>query len=186
MTKPRIYLDACPFIDAAKRQIGQLPQGRDTDLQYFKLILEAAKAGELLAFTSTLTVAECLHANGDMSDSVKKTFKALLSSGRYVTLVTPDPFLAEEARDLRWVHGIDLASRGADYLHVASALQMRCSEFVTTDGPIRRKEPQLARLGLRVVTASGTNALTAERRQQPLPGFRQVLSLNTQRRKRRT
>src|SRR5690606_29225978 len=104
---PKLYIDSCCFIDAAKTAIkAKLPEGRDRDVLFFKRILESSRAGEIELYTSTLTVVECLHAGGDLSDEVKRVFTSLLCSGQYVRLVTPDLFVAERSRDLRWVHDI--------------------------------------------------------------------------------
>jgi predicted nucleic acid-binding protein len=175
---PRIYIDACPLIDAAKQAIKlPLAPGRETELAYLKLILESAAAGEIEACTSTLTVAECLHAKGNMSDEVKRVFRSLLTSGQYLRLVTPDPFVAEDARNLRWVHDINIDGRGADYLHVACALYVKCAEFVTFDGPIRDQNSKLRLLGMRVAYPSECAALPSERKQVALPLLAPVLPI---------
>jgi len=71
------------------------------------------------------------HADQDMSRPVKVRFETLLMSGQYVKLVQLTPFIATDARDLRWNHGVNLC--GADAIHVASALDRKCEEFITTD-----------------------------------------------------
>jgi hypothetical protein len=132
--KPRIYVESCCFIDVAKQAIKTLPPERGLDVWHTWKILEAHKDGEVLAYTSVLTIAECTHADAVMDAKVRELFTRLLTSGQYVALVQPTPFIAADARDLRWQHGIVL--RGADYLHVASGLAVKCSEFLTTDTKI--------------------------------------------------
>jgi hypothetical protein len=88
-----------------------------------------------------------------------------------VTLIEPDVFVAEDARDLRWKHEIPLS--GADGLHVASALSVGCSEFWTTDE--KRKSPihqssKLMALGLMAIKPSQTGLLSDERRQSKIIG----------------
>jgi hypothetical protein len=164
--KSRIYLDSCCFIDAAKQAIGILPTERDADVWYIRQVLEAHKDGEIVAFTSVLTITECTHADGNIDARVQGVFSRLLTSGQYVTLVQPTPFIAADGRDLRWKHGITLS--GADYLHVASGLAVKCTEFLTTDGSsgkpksIIANAAKLQTLGLRVALPSKTAVLPAK------------------------
>lgn len=91
-------------------------------------------------------------------------------SGQYVKLVQLTPFIATDARDLRWNHGLSL--RGADAIHVASALDRKCEEFITTDGQAKKMAAKatLAQMGLRVIRASETQCLPAKYLQFGLPG----------------
>lgn len=126
----RAYLDSCCFIDMVKTSVGQvLSTEREEDVWYLKRLLEAHRDGEVALFTSTMTIAECSHVGEERpSEKVKSEFTRLLTSGQYVRLVQATPFVAQDARDLRWSHGIAL--RGMDTVHVASALQMKCEEFL--------------------------------------------------------
>jgi hypothetical protein len=45
--------------------------GRDQDTWYIKQLLQAARDGEIVAFTSTLSIAECTTADGQVTDQVK-------------------------------------------------------------------------------------------------------------------
>jgi len=190
-TNGRVYLDSCPFIDMAKVAINApLPAGRDREIVFIRWLLEAAKDREIEIYTSTLTVAECLHAENNIGPEVQRVFTGLLTSGQYVRLVTPDPFVAERARDLRWNHGIVIRGRGADYLHVASALHAGCSEFLTTDGRtdgrgIISQADQLRPLGLAVRLPSQTTILPAHRRQEQLlqPSSAAVVNIRDKRSK---
>jgi hypothetical protein len=86
--KPAIYLDACCFIDMVKELIARpLPADRRADVWYLKQITQACRDGELEVFTSVLSIAECTHADQDMSRPVKVRFETLLMSGQYVKLV---------------------------------------------------------------------------------------------------
>lgn len=166
-----VYLDACCFIDMVKEAVGQpLASDRTSDVWYLKQITQACRDNELDVFTSIISIAECTHVDGDMSPSVKAQFESLLMSGQYVRLVQPTPFIATDARDLRWKHSIAL--RGADAIHVASALDRKCEEFVTTDGQAKKMAAKatLATMGLRVIRASDTKCLPSKYLQFKLPG----------------
>ena len=165
-----IYLDACCFIDMVKEAVGQtLAADRTADVWYLKQITQACRDGELDVFTSVISIAECTHADGDMSARVKTSFEFLLMSGQYVKLVQPTPFIATDARDLRWRHNISL--RGADAIHVASALDRKCEEFITTDEQAKKMAAKatLLTLGLRVIRASETKCLPGKYLQLGLP-----------------
>jgi hypothetical protein len=166
----RIYLDSCCFIDMVKQAVGTLPKDRTEDAWFLKQLTQACRDGEIEVYTSILAVAECTHAgDGTVTEKVKGTFQSLLMSGQYVKLVQPTPFIAIDARDLRWRHSINLG--GADALHVASALDRKCEEFITTDGQAKKKvdaKDALAKLGLRMIRASETDCLPAKYRQGSL------------------
>jgi len=101
--------------------------------------------------------------------SVKSEFTRLLMSGQYVRLVQLTPFIAVDARDLRWTHGIAL--RGADSIHVASALAMQCEEFLSANGRLNKLNSvsvALAKLGLHVRSARETQCLPEKYKQLTL------------------
>jgi len=52
------------------------------DIWHLKKLLEAAKAGDLAVFTSSLSAAECSHAEGIADAEVQRLFKGLLTSGQ--------------------------------------------------------------------------------------------------------
>lgn len=159
----RIYLDSCCFIDIAKQSIGNLVRAREADVWHTWKILEAHKAGEVLAYTSVVTITECTHADSIMDAKVRDVFTRLLSSGQYVALVQPTPFIAMDGRDLAWKHKIAL--RGVDFLHVASGLAVKCTEFLTTDTKIQSQSAKIEKLGMRVCTSSQTVLLPDKYRQ---------------------
>lgn len=163
---PHVYLDACCFIDVAKQAIQTLPADRANDVWFLWQYLRAHEAKDVRCFTSALTIAECTHADGVMDQRVRDMFTRLLMSGQYVTLVQPTPFLAADARDLRWKH--DIVLRGADYIHVASALSMKCAELLTTDKGILAAAGKLKGLSLVVTPASKTQALPDKYRQEDI------------------
>lgn len=172
---PRLYVDSCPIIDLVKirRNIAlRVPDGqlgkRKKDAAIFKLLCDASHDGAVQLYTSTLTVAECQHAGdigGDRGphQETRDLLHDFLLSGTYIRLVEADVFVAEQARNLRWEHGIALS--GADALHVASALSMDCREFYTTDNKIKgggkfaTNAGAIETLGMRVVPPSETGFL---------------------------
>jgi predicted nucleic acid-binding protein len=165
---PSIYIDSVCFIDAAIHSAnGKLIDGRLSDVDYLKLILSAAKTGDIKAYSSIITIAECTHAHGKLDDEVKRLFKSILTSGEIIILIQPDILIAERARDLKWEDGID-SIRGADAIHVASALHLECSEFLTLDGAVMRKAVDIKKLGLRVIKPSETQVLPEEYKQPNL------------------
>jgi hypothetical protein len=168
----RIYLDSCCFIDLVKVNIGRPTEaGRETDVWFLKRLMEANRDGEIHLFPSTLTIAECRHVgDADISDTVKSQFNRLLMSGQYVRLVQMTPFIAADARDLHWVHGIT-GLRGADAIHISSAIDRNCEEFLTANGRLERLGRQsgpLARFGLQVRRGRDTACLPTKYRQMNL------------------
>jgi predicted nucleic acid-binding protein len=168
----KIYMDACCFIDMVKIKVGKVvTQERESDVWHLKRLLEANRDKEIEIYSSTISIAECSHAgDNDISAPVKSEFERLLMSGQYVRLVQLTPFIATDARDLRWVHGINL--KGADSIHVASALAMKCEEFLSANGRLERLGSAgntLARLGLHVRNGRHTQCLPEQYRQLTLP-----------------
>jgi len=163
-----LYMESCCFIDVAKYtlerkdSIGDLAD-REDHIQHCVKILEAAKQRELRLFTANLTISECQHLDGFIDDEVKRLFRSILTSGRVVEIVTDSIFIAEQARDLRWKHGICLS--GADSHHVSTALEAGCEEFITYDGKILKNAEKLKTLGLSVIRANETRLLGKEKRE---------------------
>lgn len=162
----RVYMDSYCFIDMAKQAIGALPAVSTQEVWYCWKLLEAARDREIDVLTSVLTIAECTHADGNSDAKVRDLFTRLLMSGQYVQLVQPTPFIAADARDLRWVHGIAL--RGPDGLHVASGLFLKAAEFLTTDVKITKHVAGIGTLGMRVTNAAKTTCLPMKYRQEEL------------------
>jgi predicted nucleic acid-binding protein len=161
MSRDRLYIDSCYFIDAIKYRIGVAPDpDRLRDNQYIYDCLKAARAGEIEVVTSTLTLAEVRRAESTPDDNVKRLIRSVLTSGRIVTLAEVTQSVGEKARDLHWDYGINLS--GADAIHVATAIITGCKEFLTLD--VRKKSPhtyaaEIAGLGVRVIRAPNTRLL---------------------------
>lgn len=167
--KPRIYLDAAPIIDLVKFKVGVgIDPERESDAWHLQQLLKAGRDGEVEIFTSTLTLAECTHVDVQAKqDQARPFFLQILSSGRGgVLLVQPIMALIEDARNLRWSHGISL--RGMDSIHLATALKFRCHEFLHRDGKIGKSAPAFGALGLRVCAPSDTQLLPDNYRQTTL------------------
>jgi len=159
----------------AKEAVGALPADRTDDVWFCKQLLKAARAGEIELYTSSLTIAECQHADGIADSKVQTLFKKLLTSGQYVILVQDSILVAERARDLRWVH--ELRFKGADAIHLASAAEMGCSELISTDGRYfdePRKSDIQSKLGISIIRAHKTANLPMHYRQADMYGPSQI------------
>lgn len=175
-TKPRVYMDSCCYIDVAKgRNAVALDPAAAAELPFVEALLLAAYDGAIEVWSSSLTIAECLTIDAtqdDVPEAVRDTFRSLLMGGLPVRINAVDVFVAERARDLRW-QGIRCGG-GADGLHVATAIDLACEEFITTNrrrGPLQGETPaKLAKLGLRVVLPHQTAVLPVQ--YQPKKLFR--------------
>jgi hypothetical protein len=159
-------MDACCFIELALQAIGKNDADRENDLWFLKNLLNAAFDEEVEVLTSTLSIAECAHAKGDVGDDVKSLFKRFLTSGRYILLVQDSVLVAEKARNLRWVHGLSFG--GADSIHLASAMELKCEEFLTWDNRPHAYASALNDLALPVRFPRDTRCLPDRYRQQQL------------------
>lgn len=152
-----VYMDACCFIEAVKSDANmQLSEDRQIEAWYIKKLLQAHRDREITIYTSVLSIAEAVHAGAmPVPSNVQRGLEALLTSGQYVHLVQMTPFVCIDARNLRWVDGMTL--KGADSIHVASALDRSCTEFLSLDGRFERVEKQgsvLANRGMAVLPPS--------------------------------
>jgi predicted nucleic acid-binding protein len=161
-TKPVVYMDSCCFIDLAKTALSvPTVAKREPHIYYCRKFLDAARAGDVTVYTSTLTVVECVQITDSTKpgnppvedDSVRVLFKGMLMSAKSgVMPVIPTPLVTEAARDLRWVH--DVTCRPIDATHIATALQMKCTHFFTTDAKIGAENiKKVAGLGLVICNA---------------------------------
>lgn len=167
----KIYVDTCCFVNLVKSEIGtRLSNDEERDAWFLKNLLQANRDGEVDVLTSTVTIAECQHAGEEkLSEKVKSQFSSLLTSGQYVKLVQCTPFIAIAARDLRWQHKIHL--RGADAIHLASALEMECQEILTANGRfgrIQKHANSLSALGIVPRQCRDTQLLPDKYRQMSL------------------
>lgn len=158
VSSPKLYFDACCFIDLAQKAVtGAVADDREDHVWYCQKFLEAHKGGEAMIYTSTLSVAECTHFKDEnknivLTAEVKALFRAFLMSGKAVIPVQPTPRILDGARDIHWDHGLNLGA--ADRVHLITALRMGCDAFITTDNPIIKKKTELAALGILVCTGA--------------------------------
>lgn len=129
-------------------------------------LCDASRDGAIQLVTSMLTVAECLHIEEEPgpSEETKALFRDFLTSGTVVELIDPDIFIAERARALFWDH--DVKIKGADAIHVATAMIEDCQEFLILDGRIHREGskfstalPLIAKAGLPALRPSQSTLL---------------------------
>lgn len=157
MSEPHIYCDANPIIELAKYSRGTHDPLFEADCLMMQRILHAANNKDVSLFTSSISIAECVSAGDDCGPEVQEFLINLLSSGRMFKLVQDSIFIAERARDLRWKHNIRL--QGMDAIHVASALDSNCTEFLTCDTDMSKQKVAdkiglLSGQGIRVVKPS--------------------------------
>jgi predicted nucleic acid-binding protein len=165
-----IYSDANQIIELAKLGRGTHDPARALDLEYLQRLLQAANNKDISLYTSSISIAECVAAGNDIGKEVQEFFIGVLTSGRMFKLVQDSIFVAEQARDLRWDHGINL--KGADAIHVASAVEAQCTEFLTWDTDITKPKVQLlSKLGIAVITPSQTKLLPPIYATGPAPQF---------------
>jgi hypothetical protein len=166
-------MDACCFVELVKGRFGKAVLNDGLYIPNIEALLRASRDRQVEVCTSMTSVAECLSADGLIDQSVRDLFSKMLTSGRGgVTLLECDIFVVERARDLRWVHEINLGS--IDAIHVATALEHSCEEFLTTDGvnggakKILTKASDLSKLGLRVLTPDKTGLVPDAYKQHEL------------------
>ena len=166
----RIYIETSPIIDVIKGRVNiTLTPDRANDLWYTEQCLRAALAGDIEVVTSMLTIAECRRAKQDQppTEEMKRVIRSVLTSGKIFHLAEVTQTVAERARDLEWDDNINL--KGADALHVATALKTGCKEFFTADGrgPLKNAG-KIALLGLKVIRPADTLLLPSDYRQGKL------------------
>lgn len=163
--KPRLYLDSAPIIDLVKVKVGIGVDERDADVWHIQQMIRAAQAKDVELYTSALSIAECTHVEDPKKlDEAKPFFMGLLASGKSgIILIQPTLNILERARDLRWIHGVNLG--GADAIHVASAHYFKCDELITRDAKILKNATVLGKIGIRVCVGSQTDNLPPQYRQ---------------------
>lgn len=176
--KPKIYIDSCCIISLATYKFtGQHEKGRQSENDYLEKLLRAAEDGHVELVTSTLTLAECQYIvkkdTRIYSEEVQRLFDSILLSGRLFTHVSSDVFMSIKARNLLLQHKLE-GVKGADSIHLASAVKMGCKEFITLDGDgkstgLLKKAEDIKKMGLAVIKPSSTSLLPDEYLQETLP-----------------
>lgn len=147
-----------------------MEQGRLNEAWFVERLLKASEDDVIRLITSTITLVECISADENMPEPIaeetKQLFSDFLWSGVYIELVAFDPFVAERARDFRWVDNVKI--KNADAIHVATGLQERAIEFMSTDDKLKKRyashEAQLSSMGMRAIVPSQTAYLPEEYR----------------------
>lgn len=164
MSTKKIYLDTCCFVELALGPKSKRLHDGGKYLWELGTALRAGRDKRLIVVTSLFTVAECVHADGDVSEETQSVFRSILTSGAGgVTLWQTDIFVFENARDLKWKHNIKL--RPADSIHVASAIDAQCDEFWTWDEKILKAKQAIGNLGVSVVVPSDSKHIPQDYKQ---------------------
>lgn len=171
-----VYMDSCCFIDVAKYNLGHRDKidnltDKEEHIKACIKILDDAKKGNIRVLTGNITISECQHLSGFVDDEIKRLFQSILTSGRVVRIVADNIFIAERARNLMWDYQIKMS--GADAHHVATALESKCNEFITTDAGIMKWAAEIEKLGMKVIRANESKELAqlalTESSQRALP-----------------
>ncbi len=168
--RPKIYIEACPLIDMAEHTVGPDKNGEKRNVWFCNQALRAGRDEACDIYTSLLSIAECTSVAAELPnppDEVKRFYEMLLISGKSgIKLISITHTIALKARDIRWGLGVNL--KGADSIHVASAMAQQCDEIWTRDGRIWTKREQIEALGLKVVQPSQTKVLPDKYRQDEM------------------
>jgi predicted nucleic acid-binding protein len=170
MATPRVYLDSCCFIEMLKGDHG-LALDHPDDADMVRRLLRASRSQAIECWTSMIAVAEVLGVDkgGTPETALQKRIESLLLSGRDGVFVHGlSPTVVIKARDLVWKEG--LRERAADRIHVATAIDLGCTEILSVDDRLakRFKRTQISNCALR--TAKETRSLPDEFKQATLFG----------------
>lgn len=147
-------------------------EDRREHIWYYKKLIEASKNKEIQIYTSYLTMNECLFIKDEkdqliINDEVKRLFNSIIISGiSGIIPILPERRILHDARNLRWEYEINLDPY--DSLHIASALKMKCKEFITTDSKSMDRGDnfiKLENLGLKIIESPDTKLLPPEYKQ---------------------
>jgi predicted nucleic acid-binding protein len=121
---PRVYLDSNVYLAWIRGEQGRVETARE--------LLTAGEEHRLTIIASTLVYAEvCGHGEvrSPAAEEVDAKIRAFFERG-FLRWVEVDLPTARHARTLSRAHGL----RGADAIHLASAIRGRAERFMTWDG----------------------------------------------------
>lgn len=127
MAADRRYWDSCAFLGYLNNE----PDKADK----CESVLQAAEEGKIDIVTSALTLTEVIKTKGgpaiprDQEQKIRDFFEH-----PWIIVREVDRFVAEQARELIWAHGL----KPYDAIHLATALNLKLAVMDTFDGdPIK-------------------------------------------------
>lgn len=162
MATPKIYIDSCCIIEAIKARKGIQLTHPSEEADMIERLMRAANDEAITLQTSMITVAEVLHlGTKPPPPELKQYVERLILSGRNgIIAVAPSPQIVTLARDLATDDG--LWERVADRIHVATALTIGATEFLSVDGRLAKRIGKSQVRNCRITAPSQTMALPAE------------------------
>ncbi|MFI7434257.1 type II toxin-antitoxin system VapC family toxin [Micromonospora haikouensis] len=118
----RIYVDTCIFLNVIKREAGLWPDS-------LKMLL-AAERGDIQLVASTLLLAEVASRRGDVDPAIRDAVISQYLENLDVEWCEVDLFTVADARAICDRYEM----RGADAVHLATAVRRRADYFVSRDG----------------------------------------------------
>lgn len=134
MAVDRRYWDANAFL-------GWL-NGESDKVVQCQSVLDAAEEGRVDIVTSALTLTEVIKLKGakpiarDKEDAIRAFFE-----NPYIIVREVDRFVAEDARELIWAHGIE----PKDAIHLATALRLKLTVMDTFDDQLIKLSNKLGK-----------------------------------------
>jgi predicted nucleic acid-binding protein len=125
MASDRRYWDSCAFLGYLSNEADKADK--------CEAVLSAAEEGKLDIVTSALTLTEVIKTKGgpalpkDQEQKIRNFFEH-----SWIIVREVDRFIAEQARDLIWAHGL----KPYDAIHLATALNLKLSVMDTFDGDL--------------------------------------------------
>lgn len=165
--KTKVYLDTCCFIDLASHQLNMpIIDKRESHIFICQQLIRASQNQDINVYTSSLTSVECRYIKDRTSTPPKKIitqelkdlFNRILMSGKSgVYPVMPTPKIIELSKDLEWKY--EITTKPFDSLHIATALSMKCTHFITTDDIGTENIIKIRELGLIVAPADNLSGV---------------------------
>ena len=146
--KDRRYWDSNCFLG--------LLQSEPDKVEQCKSVFEEAEKGSVLIVTSALTLAEVVKLRGQEAiPANRQRIIVEFFKNEYIVVVNVTRFIAERARELVWINGID----PKDAIHVAIALDVKLLLFNTFDEGLLAKTKTVGDPPLRIEKPSFPNQM---------------------------